>query len=726
MSAAQTQSERALVAWAILGDTVKRADLYEGLFGFIRPLADARAGKRYIPSELVEALRENYGLNMPVLVMESLTERLQKAGLLAIHTQTKDATIFVYGQSPEAAPSRLTEQSIAGMLERFRNYIRGASTEFAQETNAVLDADFFERLMHVDSLALLSRRDSHEAPKRTANTLSLRRSELEKTDSGDGAASRAGEHVDYLFASFLLQVRDGDPKTFDLLCEIAGANLVAETLLTYRDPPKKGEALQDLAIYLDAPLCMDILGVNIGREDYGRELIRTLQASRIDICVFLHSVSEVERVLDARRMSYLQANPSGPGLHTVEPPIIRDRVRAIVGHVESTLVDQVGCRVVDAAASVSAAIRARVGPGEERAIREALLGWSNAEAREVDVATVCDLIRLRSVREVPTRLPAAGPTLATRNSVLKRTANQAWQGWLLQGGRASQDRLKRVAPLAISDRHLAGLIWITHGGSIGQVSRELLVANCSAATAARRDVVVRVHNALVTTSPEDAKLFEAVIMDQRAERALMDATFGDPQVVNDDNVLELLATIRRATAEEIAVEKDAEIQRITAERDRVTAALQEQSAELENARRGIELATTLEADKTRKATLAKQAIVRKCFEQACNVHKWAGALVGVVLTGIALIAQVTLPEIIKDASPESFVARFAKAWWVPLALFALPTLLGMYEMPDMVFGGIRRKFADWVFRLLIRWHGVVGAAATVQLDFKGKALSFPD
>ncbi len=724
MNSVQTQSERALVAWAILGDKVKRADLYEGLFDFIRPIADALAGQRYIPSVLAEAVRTRYGLNIPVLVVESLTARFATAGLLAVATQTKDSSTYTFVGS-EAGPANLvTERSIASMLERFRAFVRDSAAEFSEYSPAKLDEAFFERLMHIDSLALLSRRDNPEALMRTRSTLSL--AKPPEGSESRGEPNRQAEHLDYLFARFLLEMSDGLPDEFALLCEIAGANLVAETLLTYRDPPQKGDALEGLAVYLDAPLCMDILGVNIGRDSYGRELARTLQASGVEVCIFLHSIGEIERVLEARRLSYLQAHPSGPGVHTVEPPAVRDRVRLISGHVESTLTSELRCRVVDAATSVPPIIRARVGAGEERAIRDALRGWSSEEGREVDVSTVCDLIRLRSSSLPATRLPEAGPTLVTRNTLVKRTANEAWHQWLTQTNRATPARLRGIAPLAITERHLAGLIWITQGGSIGDVSRELLVANCAAATAARRDVVVRVHNMLLNTSDQDAKLFEAIIMDQRAERALMDATFGDPQVITDDNVLDLLATARRATAEEITNEKNAEIALLAAERDAAATALNAKKAELDDIQRGIELEKQLAADERRKAILTSRVVAQRCFDQACLAYKWSGAIVGAILTAVALVAQMLLPDLLKDLKPDSLAAQFARARWVPFVLFALPTLAGMYEMPDMLFGGLRNKLADRLFRWLARRGGADQVLATSQRDYKARTLRFTE
>jgi hypothetical protein len=716
----KTQSERALVAWAILGDAVKKADLYEGLFDFIRPIADSRVGKRFIPSELCEAVQERYGLNMPVLVMESLAARLAKAGLLSVNSKTIDVVSYVYAQSTTTPPNPITEKAIADMLERFRQFIRAGSPENIVHTDTNLDKAFFERLMHVESLALLSRRDIPEAPKRTKQTLTLPL----LTASDSAVVNREDEHIDYLFASFLLQVRDETPVEFELLCEIAGANLVAETLLTYRDPPLKGEALQDLSIYLDAPLCIDILGVNVGRVTYGEELIRTLKTSGIDICVFLHSVNEIENILEARRASYLQTSQNGPSIHAIEPVEIRDRVRIIAGHVEETLISKLNCRIVDSVASVPAPIRARVGATEERLIRDALQGWQSESGREVDISTVCDLIRLRSTKDVPTRIPAAGPTLATRNSVVKRTANEAWHQWLLHGNRATKERLRRAAPLAISDRNLAGLIWITQGGSIGQVSRELLVANCSAATAARRDVVVRVHNTLVSTSPEDAKLFSAVIMDQRAERALMDATYGDPQVVNDENVQELLETMKRATVREITMEKDAQIKIVENELDITKADLREKNAQLEGVRIANEFADSLAKEKKRKLLIEDQESVEISFQTTCTIYRYLGLVIGLSLALLTLVIQALLPDAVKSLTDDSFVSKVMKSPLTPLVVGFIPALISTYEFPDFIFGGTRKKISDSIFQYLLKRKNLNNLLIDGKWDFKDKTLVF--
>jgi hypothetical protein len=238
--------------------------------------------------------------------------------------------------------------------------------------------------------------------------------------------------------------------------------------------------------------------------------------------------------------------------------------------------------------------------------------------------------------------------------------------------------------------------------------------------------VVRVHNALITTSPEDAKLFSAVITDQRAERALMDATFGDPNVVDDDNVLELLNRVKRATVEEVTTEKNVEISRVEAERDAATFALHKQQIELQRLRNEVKLAEENSLNQARKDLEEKRDKVRSSFVYACVVYKWSGVMVGLFLTMVAYFMQISLSGILRNSAPGSIWASVARAWWIPILTFIVPTALTMYEMPEIVFGSLRVKMANFVLNRLLWWHRVRDVGDTARCNYKIKSIQFCD
>lgn len=708
--------ERALVAWALLGEKIESADLYEGLWDFLRPITAERAGQRFVPSEATEWLQHRYSLHMPVIVMENLAARLVSAGILVANAAAAGGATYVYATSKDGAVATTGDQvhtQIVAILERFASFV-GVRVAIDREA---LDAAFFDRLLRVESLSILSRRDGQIAPRATPNTISLRTAET---------APRAGDadHLDYLFSSFLLWLQEQQPGEFELAAQIAGANLVSEALLTYREPPRRGEALDAVDLYIDGPLCLDILGVNMGREPFGAEFLQLLKSSGAHLRVFHHTILEIERVLDARKASYLGA-PLYASERTVEPPAVRDRVRALAGHAEQILVEHYGLTVVDGASAVPVGMRSRIGAGEEQTLRQSLRN-SNHDALETDVRTACEIMRLRAVREISARISDAGPIVITRNGLLQSAANNTWRSYLVDSKRASSDRAKRSAPVAVSERNICGVAWIVAGGSLGNLSRARLVANCAAATATRKDVIAQVLNTLQRISPQDEPIFRAVIADQRAERALMNVTMGDPHVVSDEGVLALLSTIKEATAAEIIERKDAEIKNIkqgytnelgaaAAEVERVQQRLREAESKLATAHLQWEFAEKTERDQRR-------ASIQRLFGQARLVHR-ALTLVGAgVLALVTYAAQVSFPAWAQSADPSRWA--WLKHPAVAAIVFVLAALLLAWDIPDAMLGHWRDRFANVYLRWRATRLGLTAELALATCDFKRGQLEF--
>lgn len=454
--------ERAMIAYAVLKNQLASPDLYEGLMVFFRPVTSSLAGRRFIPSDLATELAARYALHIPILVLESLAERMNNAGLITKRAEREGVASYEY-VACDSVGTGASLPKITDLLARFREFARRQSTELHELSDSGLDDALFDRLVRIESLEILSRRDGLESPKHTAKTLTLRKKELAPAKD----QSPMDRHLDYVVPRFILSLMQADAEGFDLLSDIASANLAAETLLTYRDPPRRGDALDEFDLYLDAPLCLDILGVNPGREEYGQQLSEELKRAGCRVSVFLHSIGEIERVLDARKQSYFSGIKPFDQFQ-VDPPRTRDLVIALAGHAEQVLIEQFGFGVIDSTAAIPAGRRSSVGPEEEKAIREQLIGWRNAEGREVDIATCCDLIRMRSGADIQTRILKAGATLATRNAVLARAANVTWRTWLNGKTKGSRDRIKSAAPLAILDKQLVGLLWITQGGQAGR------------------------------------------------------------------------------------------------------------------------------------------------------------------------------------------------------------------------------------------------------------------
>ncbi|WP_146230064.1 hypothetical protein [Paraburkholderia tropica] len=92
-----------------------------------------------------------------------------------------------------------------------------------------------------------------------------------------------------------------------------------------------------------------------------------------------------------------------------------------------------------------------------------------------------------------------------RNTLLVRIANDAWRTWLKEGVQHSQNTAERWAPIAMSDKQLAGYLWLHNSGAgNGTMSRARLLAHCSAAIRPRADVKARAYNLVLELEGKEA------------------------------------------------------------------------------------------------------------------------------------------------------------------------------------------------------------------------------
>lgn len=153
--------------------------------------------------------------------------------------------------------SNVSLPKITELLVGFKSFARNQALQLKDLDDVSLDNALFDRLLRIESLEIFSRRYESESIKRSAQTLTLKKT-IEPKEEGH----HIGIHLDYVVSRFILTLLENDKEGFNLLSDIASANLATETLLTYRDPPRKGDAFDEVEIYLDSPLCLDILGVN--------------------------------------------------------------------------------------------------------------------------------------------------------------------------------------------------------------------------------------------------------------------------------------------------------------------------------------------------------------------------------------------------------------------------------------------------------------------------------
>lgn len=243
--------KRAFLAYCALADRLQKpkAGLMEALIPFFAPVCRDLAGKMFDASAFASEVESRYGLQIPRLAVLGLAEQLNREGLLKNVSSSGITPIYQYAAVEQASfedVPGVTEDEIDRVLADFVAICR-TDERLAGLSDDKLHENFLERLLHVDSMRILSRKDVAVGTKRNNTTITRKPTEL---DSTNHQALRLDFHV----AQFLLDLKGGKPDLFNRVSDIAFANMAAEALACFRDPVGEKSTLEGFSIYLDSPL----------------------------------------------------------------------------------------------------------------------------------------------------------------------------------------------------------------------------------------------------------------------------------------------------------------------------------------------------------------------------------------------------------------------------------------------------------------------------------------
>ena len=322
-------------------------------------------------------------------------------------------------------------------------------------------------------------------------------------------------------------------------------------------PPKPGESLSGVSVAIDSPLILDALGLGQdGATDYATMLVKQIEQAGAKAVVFDATIEEMGRVLRATLQNYdRKQDLYGPLGHRLRSDsALAAYVRAILPTLREEI-QKLGISACPYSQIDRAAGRKYFTGTNEEGLAQKLGEYPTEEARAHDAQTVSDVIRIRGDAKAA-GLRDSRIVFVTRNTKLARMTRR----YLTDAALAARDYF----PPCITDRYLAGILWITTGGGGESLSRLRLVANCSAAVVPRREIVSRLHQFLEKLNPALVSRFEALMTNERAEHFLMDRTLADASLITQTNYEEIYRDVENVAAERVTRQKDEEIAAIKA------------------------------------------------------------------------------------------------------------------------------------------------------------------
>jgi len=545
---ANTKPKRTLIAYCALAERLNRpgAGVIQALTPFLAEACQTFSGELFDAAKFSAAVAEKFGIRIPRLAILGLTDHLEKEGLLTAISGHATSTVYQYAKSKDTSEdpdvSAVTEAEIDDVLRSFVDYCK-ADPRLTSMEEARLHAAFLDRLLHIDSMRLLSRKEGAIAARKTSGTLVLKKPEtvIDQSELDE-------LHLDYVVSQYLLDLRESKPTTFDRVSDIAFANMAAEALACFNEPPSTQTALTRLTVYLDSPLLLDMLGVNSEYADYGTELLEAIKASGSTAATFDHSVTEAESVVNAQ-LAYLRSGinhaTSRWGV-TARP----DLLSALVGNVGERATNRLGIEIHrDPELNLHRRAQGTVGDIEAE-MSDRMQAWGTAESRDYDRKSVWSMLSIQDTSTPCIRVCDSKQLLLARNTALVNIANAAWMTWLKGTTRHSRTHIDKWAPIAMSDKQFAGYLWLRGGGHYGSISRARLLAHCSAAVRPRADIKARAYNLILDLSGrQEADDVAALLEDREGARALMRATRGDPEDVTKGRLPYILEQVKMAAGE---------------------------------------------------------------------------------------------------------------------------------------------------------------------------------
>lgn len=685
--------KRALLAYCALAQRLSMpgVGITHALIPFLAEASHDLVGQLFDAEKFSLAVSQRFGFSIPRLAALGLTEQLELAGLLEVVSRDGSRTVYKHASViPEnETVNPITEAQVERVLNAFFDYcVDDVKIKIMKRSE--IDAAFLYRLLNIDSMRILGRKEASIATKRSVDTLSLSR------PSQDGQLSVSELHLDYKTSQFLLDIQTKDRAAFDLVSDVAFANMAAEAIAVFQEPADTYVPLSGLTVYLDSPILLDMLGVNAEYAEYGSELLATIKNSGARVAVFDHCVIEAEGAVSAQ-LAYLRSGTNSV-VHRWGMSAKPDLLAALKDRIGERAYSRLGIDV-ECDPEVNLHRRNPKVVGDiEAGMNTSMQAWGNVEAKGHDRKSVWSMLTMRDSSQPCLRVCDSKWIFLSRNTALVKIANTAWKRWLKGTTKHSVTYVEKWAPIAMSDKQFGGYVWTRTGGVRNSIPAARLLANCSAAVRPRADVKARAYNLIIELEgKEQADDLAALLEDREGAKALMRAVSGDPEDVTRERIPFILEQVKLAAGEfaaarvreegelrlqERSLAYQAEIARVSQElseteekhvddllaADVTRAQLHEERERLEAQNRVLldEIAAKALAETKRKLT-----IIADGFAEGVNTYvrlKWLIAVLFAVTAGFATHLSTDSPM---ASLVMGTVIVFLGFWFVPEKLSGL-------------------------------------------------------
>lgn len=501
-------------------------DVLGRLLPFFDPILRAKQGHQFDVTAFAREVRDTYKWNFNSDVVEVFLPRLVEAGWLTADDPNTEPTTY-HITLPDVEQLEPTEsnanQELRFLAKEFKEFSENLSplTALPKEVEEFEDI-LIEWLLYVEAFSEKNIEFSTRVEKSPTGTM------RQVVDVPRTTNLNSEER--FLCARFVSDAIGSRPETGEQLARIASIGLLTEVVQNFVKPTAPVES-SNLAVYLDAPVAMEYLGVSgkAARENTV-PVIDELKRIGVKVRVFGQSIAEIKRNLAAVLQNPRPTGPTAQALARDE--VMREFVVQVSADPEKML-SYTGISVTHRTLDQIPSEHQYCEKTHWSEIYGALIFQQSLDARKHDADVTTLVMRQRHGHE-DRDIFRSRFVMATRNGLVAQLTRRK----CIDLGLMSPS----MTPPIVHRRYLTASMWLRTG--LGEqnleIPKRLLLANCERVLAVRPGVVEAVKKvADDLDDPEKVRQLDLLVSQHRSAQALMDKTLGTASVVTSDNVAEL-------------------------------------------------------------------------------------------------------------------------------------------------------------------------------------------
>jgi len=340
------------------------------------------------------------------------------------------------------------------------------------------------------------------------------------------------------------------------LIELGEVGLITEVVRDFQRPTTATKT-SNLAVYLDAPLALDFLGMSgVAAQESISAVLTPLRAMGGSIRIFRQSIDELKANLSAvlsRRIPD-RTGPTAEALRRRE--VFEPYVREVSSSPEKFL-QTAGISILEQ--------NLEMFPSEHRFFTKdavdllyAQIGWVREDAARFHDAAIAAMAMRKRMGVRSDDIFEVKHVVLTRNPTFPKLSRRI-------ALEESYIGPQHVGPV-VHQRQLATAIWLRAGArSDAEIPRRHILSACRRVLTLRKNIVEKVHQLKTGLSDKQAEQLELLLTVDRSAQVLMDKTLGSAAIIDSSKIELLLEEMKKAQIAEHVAETKTTVENLKVE-----------------------------------------------------------------------------------------------------------------------------------------------------------------